>query len=84
MRCEPVPKLNAIAAKATSGGALVSALITSAATAKRIQSTMRLETAYLEVDFAIPPRVNMKFVGAKVPERDESTRDSDELEIACK
>jgi hypothetical protein len=45
---------------------------------------MRLGTAYLDVDFAIPPRVNMKFVGAKVAERDEVIRDSDELEIACK
>jgi hypothetical protein len=35
-----IQKVNAIAAKATSGGVLVSALITSAATAKRIQSAM--------------------------------------------
>lgn len=79
-----VQKVNAIAAKATSGGVLVSALITSAATAKRIQSTMRLGTAYLDVDFAVPPRVNMKFVSAKANEKDESTRDADELEIACR
>jgi hypothetical protein len=57
-----IQKVNAIAAKATSGGVLVTALITSAATAKRIQSTMKLGTAYLDVDFVIPPRVNMKFV----------------------
>jgi hypothetical protein len=57
-----IQKVNAIAAKATSGGVLVSALITSAATAKRIQNTMKLGTAYLDVDFAVPPRVNMKFV----------------------
>jgi hypothetical protein len=38
-----IQKVNAIAAKATSGGMLISALITSAATAKRIQSTMKLE-----------------------------------------
>jgi hypothetical protein len=79
-----IEKVNAIAAKATSGGVLVSALITSAATAKRIQSTMKLGTAFLDVDFAIPPRVNMKFVGSKANEKDESIRDSDELEIACK
>ncbi|WP_342740055.1 hypothetical protein [Bradyrhizobium sp. B117] len=77
-------KLNAIAAKATSGGVLISALVTSAVTAKRIQSTMRLGTAYLDVDFAVPPRVNMKFVGAKAAEKDESIRDPDELEISCK
>jgi hypothetical protein len=79
-----IQKVNAIAAKATTGGMLVSALITSAATAKRIQSTMKLGTAFLDVDFAIPPKVTMKFVGSKGNEKDEPLRDSDELEIACK
>jgi hypothetical protein len=51
-----IQKVNAIDAKATSGGVLISALITSAATAKRIQSTMKLGTAYLDVDFAVPPK----------------------------
>src|SRR4051812_15143174 len=59
-----VQKINAITAKATSGGVLVSALIASAATAKRIQNTMKLGTAFLDVDFAIPPRVSMKFIGS--------------------
>jgi hypothetical protein len=79
-----IVKVNAIAAKATSGGVLVSALITSAATAKRIQSSMKLGTAYLDVDFAIPPRVNMKFVSLKANEKDEMPRDNGELEISCK
>jgi hypothetical protein len=61
-----------------------SALITSAATAKRIQSSMKFGTAFLDVDFAIPPRVNMKFVGSRANERDETPRDLDDLEIACK
>jgi hypothetical protein len=77
-------KVNAIAGKATNAGVLVSALITSAATAKRIQSSMKLGTAYLDVDFAIPPRVNMKFVSLKANEKDEIPRDNDELEISCK
>ena len=79
-----IQKVNAIAAKATSGGVLVVALITSAATAKRIQSTMKLGTAYLDVDFAVPPRVNMKFVGLKANEKEELPRDTDDLEISCK
>jgi hypothetical protein len=79
-----IQKVNATAAKATSGGMLISALITSAATAKRIQSTMKLGTAYLDVDFAVPPRVNMKFVNAKQNEKDDIPRDTDDLEIACK
>jgi hypothetical protein len=77
-------KVNAIAAKATSNGVLVSALISSAATAKRIQSTMKMGTAFLDVDFAIPPRVNMKFLSLKANEKDEMPRDNDELEISCK
>ena len=79
-----IAKVNAIAAKAVSNGMLVSALITSAATAKRIQSTMRMGTAYLDVDFAIPPRVNMKFLSLRANEKDEMPRDNDELEISCK
>jgi hypothetical protein len=78
-----IQKVNAIAAKVTSG-VLVSALITSAVTAKRIQSTMKLGTAFLDVDFAIPPKVTMKFVSSKANEKEEPLRDSDELEIACK
>ena len=79
-----IQKVNAIAAKSVDGGVLVSALITSAATAKRIQSTMKLGTAFLDIDFAIPPKVNMKFVNSKANEKEETLRDSDELEIACK
>jgi hypothetical protein len=45
---------------------------------------MKLGTVFLDVDFAVPPRVNMKFISAKANDKDESLRDSDELEIACK
>lgn len=79
-----IQKVNAIAAKATTGGVLLTALITSAATAKRIQNTMKLGTAYLDVDFAIPPRVNMKFMSLKANEKEELPRDTDDLEISCK
>jgi hypothetical protein len=79
-----IQKVNAIAAKATSGGVLISALITSAATAKRIQSNMKMGAAFLDVDFAIPPRVSMRFVGSKTNEKEEMPRDLDDLEIACK
>ena len=79
-----IQKVNAIAAKATGGGVLITALITSAATAKRIQSAMKLGTAYLDVDFAVPPRVSMKFVSLKANEKEEMPRDTDDLEISCK
>jgi hypothetical protein len=51
-------------------------LITRAATAKRIQSGVRLGAAYLDVDFAVPPRVNMKFVSSKTNEKDQLPRDT--------
>jgi hypothetical protein len=76
-------KVAAVAAKAT-GGVLMTALITSAATAKRIQSSMKMGTAILDVDFAVPPKVNMKFTSLKAAERDDVLRDVDDLEIACK
>lgn len=77
-------KVVAIAAKAPNGGMLMNALISSAVTAKRIQSSMKLGTAILDVDFAIPPRVKMNFMSAKAAERDELIRDPDELEVACR
>jgi hypothetical protein len=79
-----IQKVDAIVTKATGGSVLVTALINSAATAKRIQSTMKLGTAYLDVDFAVPPRVNMKFVNLKANEKEELLRETDELEVACK
>jgi hypothetical protein len=50
----------------------------------RYQVESALGTAYLDVDFAVPPRVNMKFVNAKQNEKDDIPRDTDDLEIACK
>lgn len=79
-----VQKINAIAAKAANGGVFLTALVTSAAMAKRIQSTMKLGTAYLDVDFAVPPRVNMKFVSLKANEKEELPRDTDDIEISCR
>ncbi|MCJ9730584.1 hypothetical protein [Bradyrhizobium sp. PRIMUS42] len=76
-------KVSGIVAKAPSSGVLVSALISSAVTAKRIQSSMKLGAAFLDVDFAVPPRVNMKFVSPKDSGKDD-VRDLDDLEYACR
>ena len=79
----PAQKIEEIAAKGSAGaGVLVAGLISSAVAAKRIQNTMKFGTAYLDVDFALPPPVNMRFVNAKGADKDEATRDFDELEIA--
>ena len=79
-----IAKVTAVAAKAPVTGMLPGALISSAMTAKRIQNSMKLGTAVLDVDFAVPPRVNMRFASAKGPEKDDAPRDADELEISCK
>lgn len=46
------------------GGMLANAPISSAVSTKRIQSNMKLRTVVLDVDFAVPPSVTMKFVSA--------------------
>jgi hypothetical protein len=40
---------------------------------------MKLGTPYLVVDFAVLPRVS-----AKATEKEETPRDTDDLEISCK
>ncbi|WFU65816.1 hypothetical protein [Bradyrhizobium brasilense] len=79
-----VQKVNSITTKASGSGLLVTTLISSAAMAKRIQNTMKMGTAYLDVDFAVPPKISMKFIGAGASEKSEVPRELDDLEIACK
>jgi hypothetical protein len=80
-----IVKVAAIAEKASSKGMLMDALITSAVTAKRIQSNMKLGIAILDVDFAVPPKVSMRFVNTKPSDKEnELSRDLDEIEVACK
>lgn len=69
-----IARVMAVAAKAPNGGMLTNALISSAVTTKRIQSNMKLGTAILDVDFAVPPRVNMKFVNVKSTDKDDAMR----------
>lgn len=78
-------KIEEIAAKASEGkGILVSALLSSAAAAKRIQGSMKLATAYLDVDFAVPPKVSMRFANTKSKDKDDTMRDLEDLELACR
>ena len=80
-----IVKVAAIAEKSSGKGMLMDALITSAVTAKRIQSNMKLGTAILDVDFAVPPKVSMRFVNIKASDKEnELSRDLDEIEAACK
>jgi hypothetical protein len=75
-------KLPAIASKAT-GGMLVTALISSAVTAKNIQSTMKFGTVILDVDFALSPKIRMSFLKANANKNDPSERDVEDLDLAC-
>ena len=75
-------KLEGIAAKAT-GGMLMRALVSSAIEAKRIQSNMKLETAIIDVDFALTPKVRMSFLSGKADKKDAAERDVEDLDLAC-
>ncbi len=79
-------KLEAISAKAT-GGALMKAVISGAAEAKRIQSNLKLGTAILDVDVALNPvallpKVRMHFVNEKAIGKDGLERD-ELLDLLC-
>jgi hypothetical protein len=54
-------KIKAIEAKAP-GGMMMRMLLSSAAAAKRIQSSMKFGTAIIDVDFAVPPKIKMSFL----------------------
>jgi len=75
-----IQKVNAMQPKRRAAACWSQPFITSAATAKRIQSTMKLGTAWT----CRPASVNMKFVSLKANEKEELPRDTDDLEISCK
>jgi hypothetical protein len=66
-----------------SGGIITSALLTSAATAKRLQSNMKLGTAILDVDLALNPKVRMSFLKARSDKKELVERDVEDLDLAC-
>ena len=74
--------LPAMTAKA-SGGMLMTALISSAAAAKQIQTTMKLGTAIIDVDFALPPKVRMSFLKSNPDNKDAADRNVEDLDLAC-
>jgi len=74
----------ALTTEKAKGGVLMTALISSAASAKRIQSTMKLGTAILDVDFAIPPKVRMSFLKSVGDKTQINDRDPEEFALACR
>jgi len=76
-------KVSAAVAKAK-GGLLMTSLVASAATAKQIQSMMKLGTAIIDIDFALPPKVRMSFLrGSADDKKDPAERDVEDLDLAC-
>ena len=56
----------------------------SAATAKQIQTTMKLGTAIIDVDFALPPKVMNVFLRKTNPDnKDAADRNVEDLDLAC-
>ena len=60
-------------------GVLAKTLISSAAEAKRIQSTLKFGTAIIDVDFALPPKVKMSFLKAQK----DAPQAVEDLDLAC-
>jgi hypothetical protein len=60
-----------------------SALLTSAASAKRLQSSMELGTAIIDVDFSLIPKIRMSFVNKKSDKKELVERDIEDLDVAC-
>jgi hypothetical protein len=75
-------KIKAIEAKAT-GGMMMTMLLSSAAAAKRIQSSMKFGTAIIDVDFAVPPKIKMSFLNEKSDTKDPAEREVEDLDLAC-
>jgi hypothetical protein len=67
------------------GGLIMAGLVSSAASAKRIQSSMKLGTAILDVEFALPPKVRMSFLkrGGELLQQ-PNERDPEEFALACR
>jgi hypothetical protein len=63
----------------------MTALVSSAAAAKRIQSSMKFGTAVLDVDFALPPKVKMSFLSAGKTDKKDAVpeREIEDLDLAC-
>jgi hypothetical protein len=72
-------KIAVVIAKPTQG-VLMASLVSSAAEAKRIQSTMKLGTVIIDVDFALPPKVRMSFLKQKKGAPDINIED---LDLTC-
>ena len=81
----PADRLAAITARPTSG-LLANTLISSAAAAKRIQTNMKLGTAFLDVDFDLPPKVRMSFLNRQLAEpraQGSGLRTIEDLQVVC-
>jgi hypothetical protein len=63
-------------------GMIASSIISGAATAKRIQSSLHMGTAIIDVDFAVPPKVRMSFMPSKTDTTTEE-KSIEDMDLAC-
>lgn len=74
-----VARIDNTLASAPAKGLVATAILTSAAEAKRIQRSLHMGTAIIDVDFDVPPKVKMSFL----PTRTADSKASDEAEVVC-
>ena len=82
----PADRLAAILGAKPNSGLLATTLISSAAAAKRIQANMKLGTAFLDVDFDLPPKVRMSFLNRQIVgprTQGPGLRSIEDLQLVC-
>lgn len=63
-------------------GLIASSIVASAAAAKKIQSSLHMGTAIIDVDFVVPPKIRMSFMPSK-QETTEGERAMEDMDLAC-
>ncbi len=74
-------KIDAAVASAPKG-IITSAMVSSGASAKSIQSAMKMGTVIIDIDFAVPPKIRMSFLPSK-PETTDGERAMEDMDLAC-
>ena len=74
-------KVDAAVASAPKG-IIASAMVSSGASAKSIQSAMKMGTVIIDIDFAVPPKIRMSFLPSK-PEATDGERAMEDMDLAC-
>lgn len=63
-------------------GLVASSIASSAAVAKKIQSTLHMGTVIIDVDFAVPPKIRISFLPSKT-DATEDEKALEDMDLAC-